>query len=149
MALLSFSLHKYYVSIMEIHPNITENKLQIILRTFPDDMENTIKDHFKLTSATMDFEDLVKKYVKEKIRFAINGKETNYSIIAIGTKDEYLIILIEVPLPKGQAVKYIHIQNEFFLDEFDEQKNIIHYLDKGIKRSYIMNKKKKLLKITF
>ncbi len=146
--LTSFTLHKYYVSVMEIHPDFKQNKLEIILRTFPDDMETAMKDYNKKTGFQTDFEEFVKKYVKEKIQFAVNGKKTDYHIPGITYQDEYLIILMEVPLPQKEEIQNIYIKNLFLLDEFETQKNIVHFINNEDKKSYILNSKNKILKIT-
>jgi len=146
--LTAFGLHKYYVSVMEIHPNYKEKKLEIILRTFPDDMQTTMEDYQKKTNKKLDFDQFVKDYIKQKIRFAINGQEKNYRILGMTTEDNYLVILMEVPFDKESQLKTIHIENEFLLDEFDQQKNIIHFLSKDKKKSYILDKKNRLLKIS-
>ncbi len=142
-----YNMHKYYVSVMEIHPNEKEKKLEVILRTFPDDMEKAWEDFQKEYGEKEKFEDFVKKYIRQKIRFAINGKEVNYNILGTTQEDDYLVILIEVPYPKNTLPETIEIENRFLLDEFDEQKNIIHWISQNMKKSYILNKQNTYLKI--
>jgi len=145
--LSGFTIHKFYVSVMEIHPNENEKKLEIILRSFPDDLEKAWEDYQKKYKIHLAFDEFVKKYVRQKIRFAINEKEVEYNILGMTNQDEYLVILLEVPYPKNQKLKSVHIENKFLLDEFDEQKNIIHWISPVSKKSYVLNKKNTLLKI--
>ncbi len=145
--LTGFTLHKYYVSVMEIHPNFKEHKLEIVLRTFPDDMETAMKEWQKKTHQKPAFETFVRSYIKEKIRFAINGKETDYNILGMMEQDEYLIILMEIPLPENEPLKQITIENRFLLDQFNEQKNIVHFLNGKDKKSFILNKRNRLLQL--
>ncbi len=140
-------LHKYYVSVMEVHPNWHEKKLEIILRTFPDDMETAMKSYQKNFHKKPSFESFVKQYIKEKIRFAFDKEEVNYNILGMTTEDDQLVILMEVPFPNNKEFKYIFIEDRFLIDQFDQQKNIIHFLSSKEKKSFVLDKKNRVLRI--
>ena len=49
LVLTAFAWHKYYVSVTEI--DIKNDKLEIIIRTFPDDVENILHDDYQIGAA--------------------------------------------------------------------------------------------------
>ncbi len=141
----SFSLHKFYVSVMEIHVNKQNNKLEIILRTFPDDIDRALKDNFHINPDNSKYNNYLQTYLKQNIRFAFDDKEIGYKILGTTKEDGFLVILIEISLNK--TTKKLQIYDTFLLDEYDEQKNIIHFLKDNDKRSYILNKQNQQIEI--
>ncbi len=135
----SFAVHKYYVSVMEIHNNKKENKMDVILRTFPDDVERAIKDIYNSDSKDKNYNKLLLNYIKQNIRFAFDNNEVDYNIIGTTTENEFMVILIDFPIP--QNAEKLQVYNSFLTDEYDEQKNIVHYITSNDKSSYILTKK--------
>ncbi len=130
---------------MEIHVNKQDNKLEIILRTFPDDIDRALKDNFHINSDNSKYNKYLQNYLKQNIRFAFDDKETDYKILGTTKEDGFLVILIEISLNK--TTKKLQIYDTFLLDEYDEQKNIIHFLKDNDKKSYILNKQNQQIEI--
>jgi len=135
---LSFTLHKFYVSVTEI--SIKKDKLEIIMRVFPDDMENVLKDTYHISPDLSKKETLkyVDFYLKQKFKLRINKQETDYKIVGSLLEDGYYVILIEVPLQ--EQVKSIEVENRILQDLFDAQKNIVHFIQGNKKESFILTK---------
>jgi len=142
--LSGFAWHKYYVSVTEV--NIQKDKLEIIIRTFPDDIQNVLQDTYHI-KADLDKEKTykyLKMYILEHFQLAVNNQETNYEFSGFTQEDGFFILLLETKIP--DELTDIQIRNSILMDMFDEQKNIIHFLTTYEKQSFILTKENKIAK---
>ena len=135
----AFVWHKYYVSVTEVF--IKKEKLEIIIRAFPDDVENILKDEYHISPdfSAKQTQDYLKIYLQRKFSVSFDNKEKPFHYLGSTLQDTYLVILLEVPVDKNY--KSIWIKNTLLMDMFDEQKNIIHFLYEDKKESYILTKR--------
>jgi len=139
LILFGFNLHKYYVSVTEIA--IKKDKLEIIMRVFPDDMENVLKDTYQISPDLASKETLkyVKFYLKQKFQIFIDDKEVDYKFVGFLMDDGFFVVLMEVAIPNELHV--IRVKNRVLQDFYDEQKNIVHIIWGDKKESFILTKK--------
>ena len=138
--LSGFAWHKYYVSVTEV--NIKKDKLEIIIRTFPDDIQNVLADTYQI-KPNFDDIDMVSRrflqlYVFEHFRLLVDEKEVNYAYSGFMTEDGFFIILLEAKIPENFS--RLQIKNTLLMDMFEEQKNIVHFLEKNRKESAVLTK---------
>jgi len=136
--LSGFAWHKYYVSVTEV--NIKKDKLEIIIRTFPDDIQNVLADTYHIKA---DFDQkktykYLKLYLLDHFILQIDNKEIMYTFSGFTREDGFFIILLESKIPEKYTE--IKIKNTLLQDMFDEQKNIIHFLAENSKESFILTK---------
>ncbi len=138
--LTSFTLHKYYVSVTEVYYNKEKQTLELIMRAFPDDLEYAIHENYEISADLKDnqTQGLLKQYVAEKFKIAVNGNKVDYQIVKMGMQDEFYTILIQVPV--RDSLRNIRIKNTLLQDVYDEQKNIIHFFVTSQKKSFILEK---------
>lgn len=138
MILSAFTLHKYYVSVTEIY--IKDQKLEIIIRTFPDDIENVLKDTYQIPADINDVKtkSYLQDYILNHFIIRVDGQAIPLQFAGITTDEEFLVILLEAQLP--EKPKTIAVKNTILQDMFDEQKNIVHFFYKDDKQSYILIK---------
>jgi len=135
----SFIWHKYYVSVTEIY--IKKNKLEIIMRVFPDDMENALKDNYSIKNGLMDSKNkfYLEMYLHEHFELTSAGKTLPYNLTGVLQEDGFFILLIEVDTMN--EIGQLCVTNSVLTDLFDEQKNIIHFLyGQHQKQSFILQK---------
>ncbi len=137
--LTAFAWHKYYVSVTEVY--IKPQKLEIIIRTFPDDIENVLKDNYHINADLSQKQ--TKLFLEDYLRshFIIEtdkGEIRDYQLVGTTMEDEFLVILLQANLPKD--IHLIKIKNTLLQDMFDEQKNIVHFFYKNEKQSFILVK---------
>jgi len=146
LLLNSFGMHKYYVSITEVH--IKSGKLEIIIRTFPDDIQNALHDFYQINPDLENLDNEILKYLKlyllEHFQLAVDKKELPYTFSGFTLQDGFFIILLEAKLPSGYS--QIQLKNTLLQDMFDEQKNIVHFMDGAHKESYILVKNSPIAK---
>ncbi len=138
LSLTAFSMHKYYVSVTEIY--IKPNKLEIIIRTFPDDIENILKDIYHINSdlSKKKTRELLKEYINSHFLVNIDNQPINYQYYGITMEDEFLVILLQANIDRTS--KKISVRNIILQDLYDEQKNIIHFFYQDDKASFILIK---------
>ncbi len=126
---MSFTLvHKYYVSLTQIHYIKDKNALQITSRIFIDDLEtlfsNKYQKDFNLAS-NMEIDSVdqyYKKYLKETLHFSIDGITYNFNYLGKEYETDAVTFYLEIeniPIIKES----ISIENKLLLDAFDEQQN--------------------------
>ncbi|MBP1839343.1 DUF6702 family protein [Formosa algae] len=152
--LLAFTTaHKYYVSITEVHYVKEKESVQIITRIFIDDLEKLVRARFdesitlavKNESEKVDF--YLEKYLTEKIKIKINGKDAVLQFIGKEYEDDVAICYIEIP--KIDHISEIEVQNLVLFDIFEEQQNVVRLNINDKKKSFILFKEndKGLLKL--
>ncbi len=136
--LTAFTMHKYYVSVTEVY--IKPEKLEIIIRTFPDDIERVLIDtyHVKADLSKKPTRELLKFYLLTHFSIDVDGMPVEYKFSGFTQEDEFYIILLEAKLP-GKP-KQISIKNTILQDLFEEQKNIVHFFYGDDKASFILIK---------
>jgi hypothetical protein len=135
----AFAWHKYYVSVTEVY--LKTGKLEVIIRTFPDDMENALKDDYHINPdfSKKETQQYLLKYLKRKFIIFVDDTEISYQYLGSTLQDGFLVLLLELPV--NDDYKSIAIKNTLLMDMFDEQKNIIHFLPQNSqKESYILTK---------
>ncbi|PNW27744.1 DUF6702 family protein [Formosa algae] len=152
--LLAFTTaHKYYVSITEVHYVKEKESVQIITRIFIDDLEKLVRARFdesitlavKNESEKVDF--YLEKYLTEKMKIKINGKDAVLQFIGKEYEDDVAICYIEIP--KIDHISEIEVQNLVLFDIFEEQQNVVRLNINDKKKSFILFKEndKGLLKL--
>ncbi len=138
LLMTSFVWHKYYVSVTEIY--IKEHKLEIIMRIFPDDMENALKDNYSLKSGlmTQKAKAYLEWYLNDHFEISADGKVLPYTIEGVLQEDGFFIILMQAQ--KKKNIKQLCITNTVLTGLFDNQKNILHFLHGDQKQSFILQK---------
>ena len=139
LVLTAFAWHKYYVSVTEI--DVKNDKLEIIIRTFPDDIENILHDNYQLDADITDKK--IKPYLEDYLRshfelFVNDDAPLDYQFLGTTLEDNFLVLLLQAKLPKN--VDNIKVKNTLLFDAFDEQKNIVHFIKGTDKQSFILVK---------
>jgi len=136
----AFAWHKYYVSVTEI--DIKDDHLEIIMRTFPDDIENVLHDLYGIKADLS--QKTTQKFLEDYIKthFLIydgQNQPITYQFVGTTLQDNFLVILLQAPIPPN--LKELQVKNTILFDMFDEQKNIVHFIKGTQKSSYILIKK--------
>ena len=150
--LLSFTLHKYYLSLTKIDYVKESKSIQITMRIFIDDLESTLNKinnkSFELDTKT-ELEDAniyIEKYLLKQFEVNINGSLKNYKYL--GKKYENDVVFLFAEIENISVIKSIEIKNRILIDDFPEQQNIIKLNINNNKKSFILTSKddKDLLK---
>ena len=126
--LLSFSAHKYYLSLTQINYKPASKSVQVIINVFMDDIEIALnKDNaidLKLnTKKELKNNDVYfKTYLKENLQFKVDGivKEFTY----IGKEYEGDLVYFYLEIENINQLKSIVIKNNILVKHFPQQQNL-------------------------
>ena len=127
--LLSFSAHKYYLSLTQINFSPKSNSVQIIINVFMDDIETALNKDYNIdlqltTEKELKGNDVYfEKYLNEKLHFKVNtiDKKFNY----IGKEYEGELVYFYLEIENINAVDQITISNKILVKHFPKQENLI------------------------
>lgn len=129
-SLMSFTLHKYYLSVTDVEYNAEAKSVQLITRIFYDDLEDVLNERYDKNFTLSDRSDqeeidnYLKKYLTSKIKIRVNDKLRKLQFIGKEYEDDYVVCYIETS--RVDSITKFEIENELLIDLFPEQKNMIH-----------------------
>lgn len=127
--LLSFTGHKYYLSLTQINYKSEAKSIQIIINVFMDDIEMALNSDYEIdlqltTKKELENNDIYfEKYLREKLDFKVNGipKKFNY----IGKEYDGDLVYFYIEIENIDVVNDINIQNNILTKHFPKQQNLI------------------------
>ncbi|MDT0608610.1 DUF6702 family protein [Croceitalea rosinachiae] len=146
LPLLSFTAHKFYVSVTNINYSEKDDALQITTRIFIDDFEAVLLERYGISALLATDEeaaiaqDYMIKYLKSKFLVLLNDKQVVFNYIGKKYDNDVVICYLEVANIGFDELKSIEIQNEILTDMYEEQKNLVHIKYKGKKKSFVLIK---------
>jgi len=143
--LTAVGVHRFYVAIYKINYRPQKKRVEITARIFVDDLnEALLKDFHKKTFLGTDKEtpesiELMKKYLAEKFKVSINGK--NKSMIYLSNEIENNIIVCYLVIKDISKVNTIDVENSVLVELYPEQQNIIQFSNNNAKSNLLLTSK--------
>lgn len=142
--LLSFSAHKYYLSLTEINYVPKEKSLQIIMNVFMDDIELALNEQYNIDLQLTTKKELknnneyFKKYLYNHFNIKVNNKKLNYKYI--GKEYDGNIVYFYLEVENVTAIKSVTIENKVLIKNFESQQNLIKINIGNSKQSKMLTK---------
>lgn len=141
---LSFSAHKFYVSITRIEYAEEQESLQIISKLFIDDIEDVLQERYSST-VSLDKEKetaadaaYLKEYVLQKLRVQVDGEEVSLEYLGHEYENDVVKTYLEI---KGVTdFQSVGVENKMLMELFVEQQNIIHVKRFKKRKSLILDR---------
>lgn len=133
-------LHPFYVSVIDINHNIKDNTVELSIRIFTPDLEQTLQKYSatKVDLANPKDKALLEKqistYLLQKLQLKINGQPSTINYIGHEIQMESVWIYAEIP--KIQQLKKLEVNCQILYDFKDQQSNIFHVKSNGNEKSY-------------
>ena len=127
--LLTFSAHKYYLSLTQINYKSESKYIEIIINVFMDDIETALnKDYsidLKLTSdkELIDNDVYFEKYLTDKLHFKIDDISKNFNYI--GKEYDGDLVYFYLEIENIENVNTIEVSNKILTTHFPKQQNLI------------------------
>jgi hypothetical protein len=127
--LLSFSAHKYYLSLTQIKFKEETQSIQIIINVFMDDIETALNKENNIdlqltTKKELKNNDVYfEKYLKNKLQFKINTIAKGFKYI--GKEYDGDLVYFYLEIEDISKVSSIEISNKILLNHFPEQQNLV------------------------
>jgi hypothetical protein len=126
--LLSFSAHKYYLSLTQIKYKPEAKAVQVIINVFMDDIEIALNKDYNLdlrlnTKKELKDNDVYFiKYLKEKLHFKIDGVEKKFTYI--GKEYDADLVFFYLEIENVNELKEIEFVNNLLTKHFPQQQNL-------------------------
>lgn len=141
--LSAFSLHPYYMSVTEIEYKPAEKELQIACKIFTDDLEDALKKEFAKKvdivnpAQKKENEQLLQRYLQKHLKLQLDNKAV--ALEFFGFEEEGEAIWIYMLAKNTAAFKSAVVFNDVLYSYRNEQLNIIHFKNKGERKSFRLN----------
>jgi hypothetical protein len=142
--LLSFSAHKYYLSLTQINYKSEAKAVQIIINVFMDDIEVALNKDYNIdlqltTKKELKNNDVYfKKYLREKLHFKVDKKAKNFNYI--GKEYEGDLVFFYLEIENINQVETIEVTNNILTKHFPKQQNLIKSKVGKKNKSVLLNK---------
>ncbi|MGB5263925.1 MAG: DUF6702 family protein [Lutimonas sp.] len=152
LVFLSFSVHKYYVSVTEIKFAEQKKELQISMRFFIDDVEAVLNQRFEkefylsTKKELNDVDNYLKLYIDQKFQIKINGKTISAKFL--GKEYENDVVYFYLIAEKISSVNVIEVTSTMLFEKFEDQENYIQLNINDQRNTFILTKRndKEMLK---
>jgi hypothetical protein len=141
--LSAFALHPYYMSVTEIEYKPAEKELQIACKIFTDDLEDALKKEFAKKvdivnpAQKKENEQLLQRYLQKHLKLQLDNKAV--ALEFFGFEEEGEAIWIYMLAKNTAAFKSAVVFNDVLYSYRNEQINIIHFKNKGERKSFRLN----------
>ena len=142
--------HAFHTSIAEVRYNAKADTYEVSLRVFTDDLETALAaaNHLKeVNSSDPNSNVLVGTYARK--HFAWVKDKDALILNFVGKEQELDATWIYLELPNASKAKGYNLLNNFFMELFDDQSNIVNIFYNSEKRTLLYDQKTKLLKFPF
>lgn len=142
MAVSSFEMHKFYVSVTQINFAQDKKTIQISSRIFIDDLNNALakkhKKKFYIGSTKESDEEvqLLKNYINENFSIKVNNKSKQMVYLDKELEDD--VIIVYQVIRNISKINSLEIKNTLLFDFLPEQQHIIHTQVLTKKRSALL-----------
>jgi hypothetical protein len=148
ISFLSAGHHPFYVTVTEIEYSSKNKELGLSLKTFPDDLEETIRMYsgkkIDLSSKNNpQINQLISTYLQEHLTIEINKnkKQLNY----LGYEIDKEAVWVYFNIPKINSIKELKVVSDVMYEYKPEQTNIVHINLNGSSKSYKLNAPNKVI----
>jgi uncharacterized membrane protein len=150
---LSFTAHKYYLSLTQIKYKSETKSVQIIINVFMDDIETALnKDYdidLKLTTKKELKDNTIyfKKYLKDKLHFKIDGIAKEFTFI--GKEYDGDLVYFYLEIADINQFKTIEVENNILIEHFPQQQNLTKCKLGEKHKSMLLTKEENSAKFTY
>jgi hypothetical protein len=136
--------HPFYVSICEMDYKSETKTLEISLRIFTDDLEQTIKDwsnkkpYLGETNEIASADSLIKTYIFQILSIDVNEKEAKFEFLGKDVEQELIWIYLEAK--NILDFNKITISNRLLFQSYPNQTNLIHVNHRQKTKSLLLTK---------
>lgn len=123
--------------------NQTNQSWEISIRLFQDDLEQTMSSNlgkkFRMVPGDAASEKALDAYLRKHFRFHA-GKQFTTPYRWLGTEQQQDAIWVYLEIPTKSDLVGSYLENSIFLDEFDDQTNLVSWSFQSQKKSYLFRK---------
>ncbi len=140
---LSFC-HKFYVSVCQIDFNSKTNSLEITLKIFTDDLENTLeaqgtgKLYLGSERESEDADRFIFNYIKTNFNLKLENRQVQLNYL--GKEVELDVTWCFIEVLDVEKITNITVTNTILIEQFEDQTNIVHVKVENNQKSMLLHK---------
>jgi len=144
--LFAFTAHKYYISSTKIEYKKERKTIQITMRFFIDDLQETINRTYSkdlelaLPNEPEEIDSLINNYVSKKLDVIINSNKKAYSFLGKKYNNDEIYLYLEIE--NVEFINTIEIKNSMLMEIFPDQQNIIKLYINDVKKTFLLTRQK-------
>ncbi|MFD3408097.1 DUF6702 family protein [Aquirufa sp. HETE-83D] len=150
-SLLFPELHPFHSSVTEMSYNAKEQSWEISIRLFHDDLEQTLSSNlgkkYRMIPGDVASEKVLDAYLRKHFRFHA-GKQITTPYRWLGTEQQQEAIWVYIEIPTSSDLAGSYLENSLFLDEFEDQTNLVSWSFQGTKKSYLFRKSQEVQQLS-
>jgi hypothetical protein len=132
--------HPYHVSIAEVKFNPKTQALEIAIKVFTDDLEQTLSDAAKKTvnlQQSPEVKSQLAAYLKITLQVENNVKQVlPQKFLGFETEDDAQWLYLEIPV-KPEQLKQLTFRNKVLFETFEDQINLMNITLNGQKKTLL------------
>jgi len=144
-------LHPFHSSVTEMSYNTKEKSWEISIRLFQDDLEQTLSavigKKYRMIPGDDASERLLDAYIRNHFRFHA-GKQITTPYRWLGTEQQQDAIWVYIEIPTNSDLVGSNLENSIFLDQFEDQTNLVSWSFSGQKKSYLFRKSQEIQQLS-
>lgn len=135
--------HKFYVSTTVVFYKEEEKALQITSQIFIDDLELALQEQYPDIRLAPDSnknttDSLMIQYFNDHLEF--KSAKTILPMRYLGREYKNDIAVHYIEIKSENSLEKLQIENRILLSLFEDQKNIVHFKHKQIRKSFLLDK---------
>ncbi len=139
-----FALHKFHLSNTKVVYNTKEKSLQITMRCFVDDIENSLNKSNKILLELGNDRELkdANQYLKDYLlnNFKVEVNHQNKEIIYLGKEIEKNIIYFYLEIDSVSNISSIRVENKVLFESFNDQQNVVRLQLNDKKKTFVLKR---------
>lgn len=144
LIIMSFAVHKHYISLTKIVYSQEDQAMQITMRFFIDDIEKAVGMQYnaQLKLATDgeidDSNVLIERYIEQKFKVSVNDELRRHSYLGKQYENDEVFFFLEID--GIDQIESIAVENGMLFEVFEEQQNYVKISIGEINKTFILVK---------
>lgn len=153
LSMLLMGTHPIHVAVTQVDYKAEDKALQVTHKVFVDDFEKQLETLYQadleigLAKEHAKCDQFIQQYFNQSFKLLVNGKEVTANWV--GKEVEGAALWVYIEYPNIKRVKTIKLENRILFEAFNDQKNLVHFNYKGIKKSLVHEKEDEVGELDF
>lgn len=147
--------HEFHMTIIDIEYNPESKLLEISQKLFIDDLGRVLDPNDQLE---LDFESrsndsptdhLILEYIKKHFGIDLGAGELALRMVGKELEDDHHTLYVYLEADARELPNSLKLRNSLFVEQFEDQQNMHHFLVKGGKQSVMLNRQRTEAEVKF
>ena len=141
--------HDIHVSVCEV--DISGKRMEVVLKTFLDDLQISLKlePGQDVPDSYSSADEMIYEYVQDQISLMVDGHLIGLALDDISSSGDAIWITMKYESDELLKLSDITVVNSLLTEVYDDQTNLINLQFLEDRHSYILDRKKKEISISF